>query len=878
MSAYHLLSLRDPRTEHPCRSYAARIMYLRQPIFQCEGTGETDINFDEAQASDIASKADTWLKFPKGMRGAILRSCQFVVEGRMEDLVDRVWDRFHERFFPMDKVYVDVGDERLLANVVEVIPPSLDPNSNGSGNPPSSAKKKKPHTSSAYHRIGTNLEMDDRESMKADDPAAYRYVVDLITKKDQIKYQKTHVSPDGEKVSTWNQKFRIEVDANQLSRDRLWFNKVALKKFLREWLDRDIAMYSPWLVNPIAARLYQIPTEIPSSKREKIEEHREKELNKRRRPKDGKDEEIEEKPTKKKQKKETEQSAAALAEKLEKTKAKTVAAKAKKAEEERVRKEQEEKDRLEAEKKKRRPTKFPAEDLLIEMTDREKNEGKLKEKPSVSRALPFPGQFDTFFSTWCFINSMTGPLALSPFSIDEFENALYHDDPYTPCNLMTETHASLLNLISADVRVSDQPPTFPLKAFGPQEVETDDRATSLSEEDGDELMDEEEEEKQEKMALTVTAATAHAQKWEGKDLVAKDGRKGWEMSLVGCLFQRSNEKTLPNLRHYLQHLLFEEDTRRNSSNGRPTWSATSTRPKLTKRLDQRYQTLHPTFKLEILAFLCELAVQTQVIRETFEEAASALTKCRNDQQDVRREIKRAREERQALEPKDPAQNETKEGEENGDEKDLEEFPTETYELEVESVGSSADESSDLANGVQATAASRQKALREQQVLREAEAAQKTAQLAKDKAEMAAKRKEKETINEHKRRLHAEELKWQNELARLDREFRKNTFAFRAGPFGQDRFGNRYWWMDGCGTADLVTPSGQIVYGTGRVYLQGPQEWELEKRVEDHELDVKEVEEKRDAEEPVDSRLKEDEWAVIDDVDQVSVEQNEGAVA
>lgn len=826
----------------------------------------SDVHYGQALELEYDSKYDTWCKMSPGLRAPILASCQFVVEGRLDDLVERALSRFQKRFFPLDRVLVDVGDETLVGVVVEAVPPGKEPSDGTAADDCGGPLD--------FHRNGRHLGMSDAEADERDAPARYRYVVRLVNKDLQAELRDKPWRLDEESRADWASKTdlpRLVVGAEQLHRDRTVFNKVTVRRFLRDWLDRDVAQYSPWYVQPFIASYFGISAEMPSDVQREIETNREKALDKRRRPREAGVEggkEAEEKPSKK-QKREKVQDP----ETISKNKARYARAKAKRLEEERLRKEQEEKERLEAEKRKRKAMKFPAEDLIVELNDREKADGKPVVRPALSKSLPFPQDSETFLATWSFLNVASAPLALSPFTLDEFENALYHNDPYTPCTLTTEINAALLTAIADDVRKAQEPPTYPLKAFGP----TPEMDESEPSEEESQLSDEEEEqEKEEKLALMVDAATAHAEKWESRDLLAKDGRKGWEMSLIGCLFQRSTELTVPNLRQYLQQLLFEEDSRTKNSNGRPSWATTRTRPKLTKRVDEKYITMDPVHKLEIIDFLCELACQTKLIRDYYEDAANGLTKCRADMIEVRREIKRVRDERQALEPKEEA---AVESEANGDVvangHDKERATSELDELEVDSgrsAGSAASDRSDSekpANGAHASAAARQKALLEKQTQRQAEEATRAAQLAKDRAEQAAKRKEKETLNDQKRRLDSEIESFEVELERLERDFRKHSNAYRPTPFGQDRFGNRYYWLDGSGTADLLGPNGQVVYGTGRVFVQGAQASDLEQWIERNELDAAEVEKRRDIEEPVEIRLREDEWAVIDEVDQVS---------
>jgi bromodomain adjacent to zinc finger domain protein 1A len=124
------------------------------------------------------------------------------------------------------------------------------------------------------------------------------------------------------------------------------------------------------------------------------------------------------------------------------------------------------------------------------------------------------------------------PLKLAQFSIDEFENALYHRDAATPCVLMAETHAALLNVLRRDVVDDKQEETLPLKAFGlsaPGEGEDNSDAGAISVDGSDELQEE-------KLELITEAAGKYATSWMAKDLSARDNRKGWEGALVGCLW------------------------------------------------------------------------------------------------------------------------------------------------------------------------------------------------------------------------------------------------------------------------------------------------------------------------------------------------------
>lgn len=64
-------------------------------------------------------------------------------------------------------------------------------------------------------------------------------------------------------------------------------------------------------------------------------------------------------------------------------------------------------ERLAAEKKKKKPVRYPTEDLDVRMADRDKKAGMRVKRPVASRhALPFndtPGAFESFLMGWNFL-------------------------------------------------------------------------------------------------------------------------------------------------------------------------------------------------------------------------------------------------------------------------------------------------------------------------------------------------------------------------------------------------------------------------------------------------------------------------------------------
>lgn len=190
-------------------------------------------------------------------------------------------------------------------------------------------------------------------------------------------------------------------------------------------------------------------------------------------------------------------------------------------------------------------------------------------------------------------------------------------------------------------------------------------------------------------------------------------------------------------------------------------------------------------------------------------------------------------------------------------------------LAIESNMSDSDALSDIGSDSDSEklsgAAARKKALADKLLQRAAEQRAKDEQNAKHAAATKAKRHE----SDERKRLDEELLILEEQKAELDREFRRRHQAPRTTPIGTDRFGNRIWWFDGCGTADIITEDGQIIAGTGRLYIQGTTEFDLATRCELFEVTEEEVNERRALEEGQDAVLAEGEWAMIDESDQVS---------
>lgn len=204
---------------------------------------------------------------------------------------------------------------------------------------------------------------------------------------------------------------------------------------------------------------------------------------------------------------------------------------------------------------------------------------------------------------------------------------------------MAEIHACLINTLIRDLR-SGADPVKSLASSGPTAgADGEGEGETEHENDADywEGL---------KGATTETLrpiASEHASTWSTKLLPAagNGGRKGWESSLVGLLWERGSLTALPTYLDHILHLTFEDKP----APTRPTWSTgpsmnTSAAGLVPSKPEKRWPTLHHCHKLDIIGWMVEMVIQTGAIRDFMEESTAALTEVRKEQIDVKREWKK----------------------------------------------------------------------------------------------------------------------------------------------------------------------------------------------------------------------------------------------
>ncbi|GAA6019257.1 hypothetical protein JCM11491_001292 [Sporobolomyces phaffii] len=418
-------------------SYSSRLSFLLTRTFQCEYSGKSHLDYFTALQSEKAESKIVRERFPDELKGRVLASVQFQVMGRLDKLVDLVYDRYKDRYFVGEKVFVDLSGDKYYARIAKVFPPQVirdEHHATVASSSSSATPAVAPDDyASILHRVGTDLDVDAKQAKVQDPAEEYLYTVQLMD--EEHKFEGSF----------------MEVKHRTLSRDRLAFSKSILKRYMRECVQRDASTSAPWTVKPSIARAFGIETTRarggggPGDNDENGAMTRDGKV-----PAGGA----------KRKKAVGEGGLAAAAG-----------------------------DGAGANKKRKtgewfpRPLshdsngraggpaggegpkksiKYPIEDLDLDpmsihdgrVLRRTKTDvPTLPPKPLARRALPVPTEhFDLFLETWNMLNTFSKPLSLSPFTLDDLAGALTHDSraPGHECVLLAEVHASLTNIIGTD--------------------------------------------------------------------------------------------------------------------------------------------------------------------------------------------------------------------------------------------------------------------------------------------------------------------------------------------------------------------------------------------------------------------------------------------
>ncbi|OAA68126.1 ddt domain containing protein [Niveomyces insectorum RCEF 264] len=445
--------------------------------------------------------------------------------------------------------------------------------------------------------------------------------------------------------------------------------------------------------------------------------------------------------------------------------------------------------------------------------------------------------------TWDTLNVYCEIFKLDSFTFDDFLEALVYASDDTPVQLFDEIHCAVLKtLVQAEAEGGEVQVQLP-ELDEEDDEEEDDEEGENEEQNGDENEPEPESEaeseskpparatrsriaKLEAERLAAEAAAADKEKEEEEPVVvhhAEDvladydwidqlrkrqfGEGGWQMMMVGLLYQLSkDERRKASCEELLAQIV------------PPTVEATK------DTVQQHYSALDINYRVQALQIICMLTVQTKAVRGYMEDCSEQMTKYRKEKIEWQRARKQAVEELKILNdqrkillpsnmPPSPPQEPTKP-----------DMDVKMSDIDDLSPAVEDEDGADTEDEGVSTIHARGRSLRragdraaERKRKREAEAAAKVPKQSKQFLKLLRdiEKKEDEIRN------------CENEIATLDNDLREADCP-RTRVLGKDRFWNRYYWFERNGMPYGGLPTSSTAnadYANGCIWVQGPDELE-----------------------------------------------------
>ena len=189
-------------------AYLERMDFFKSKRFTCEVSGRSGLTFFDALRSEQAGSREIDEAFPQALREPVLRRVQFSTVSRIDNLVEDVFNDFKNEFYPGELVTVVMDDSSRLNGRVR--------------------------DKAKFAEVKAQDGSVAREAFS-------RYFVRLIDR------------PEEEALA----------DDNHIVRDRKVFTKQMLRSFIKNTVTREGWNGAPWLVKPEIAERFRIDTNVP---------------------------------------------------------------------------------------------------------------------------------------------------------------------------------------------------------------------------------------------------------------------------------------------------------------------------------------------------------------------------------------------------------------------------------------------------------------------------------------------------------------------------------------------------------------------------------------------------------------------------------------
>ncbi|KAF8761068.1 Chromatin remodeling complex protein [Rhizoctonia solani] len=847
-------------------SYASRMSFYKMKVFQCETTGKGGLDYFQALHSEQTESSNLLARFPEPLKVAVLR-----YRGRLDSLVDQVYDRYVDRYHAGEKIFVDIQGEKYWARILKVFPPKalvatwsahngnnrhglspLNPNYTNP-NSPSGSNHYSPHNehppvqvdpTSIAHRIGGDLSLPPQEALAKDDPAAYFYQVQLIEEGDEDDLPEANGAGASSSGGTKWAGSTMEVQMGVMS-------KSILRRFIRECVTRDAAIASPWVVKPALATKYGLETEMPSAMRKSMERAKAGELEKRKKVWEDK----EDRPSKKVKKQGDTGDDSGRATPVGKVKETPTPAPVRR---------------------------YPIEDLDVVLTDRDR---KASDNKHIRTELCLPSDVGGPVNNSTTFQSRGTVRRMGPWCMRKVPDGLVDIDhiwvSIKPCvyaskrtqiprvvPLMAEIHGTLLLHIAerADklvtpVWVGDYGPLYDL--FNDQAIIFRSEYHKLKA-----VMPREE-------AYAQADATNKKQfaKFSGpeEDVQAHVWRtklgqvKPTELSIEELVELYATPETFPRVRSVVGQILKPPPIAKPAEQSDAPKIATLDDPDSDSEVGSNggggedelnyrwgWMALTPRDKLELLAFLADLAMTSRGIRSFMDECDARLTTLRKEKIEVNRERKRV----QACRSPKMEEKMNSTANQNGDAEEMGDAGSETGSASTTPLPESGTTTRRKSRTAPSSTAPNSHSGTPESTHPVNQRAAARAQAAEHKGLVK------------QRQAHIDEAaKLEKQLAEIEREFRQLLGATRMKPLGRIDSTIVYGGKGNKGKGRTVEKEREReAQGVGRIFLQGPEkgEWEFVMNGRDERA----VQARRIAEEGEEFMLEPGEWAMYAEPEQI----------
>ncbi|CAI2164774.1 12749_t:CDS:10 [Funneliformis geosporum] len=565
------------------KDYLNRIAFYNRSEWQCAVTGKQGLTYEEALENEKKHR-EQLKKFPEGLKQHILQMVQFSTD-RLDVLANQIFDKYNEEFTLGEHVTIkgeSEGKKRSKGQVVDVKTSTV-PAAKGIKGKSFRTRKQAALTQTIYR-----VQILDKQGSP----------IQQIVKNGNHRYV----------IKTFN-------GGDNLSRNKLTFNKTLIRLFIKQSTTKDTYLHAPWIVKENLAKKYKGKTiqEGPSKKAKTS-----KGMNTRTRGAKREDSTrgtisantTRGKRTAASKRQATmskEQMKRAAEKKRQKEREKKKRETERKREKERKAKERETQKRLRAEQRK---TKYPIEDLDVPL-----DKNLLSKRPPIVLDFKIPQKYiGTFLMTWNFFTVFGKPLGVSFFTLDDLELSFYHNMMQPRCTLVIEMHAALLNAIIRDRLQARSKKRQPVPRVAPALRDQIKTETGPNDMDVD---------VNGKSVLASRDALERLVKiWDKKVISPKDSRKGWECVLIGCLYQLGTHESIPNVDRILSHLA-------------PIDSGNAPE----ENFEGYFTTLEVADKLQIMEFLINNVAKTTLIHEHIEGCVNKQTELNKEKNEVLKERK-----------------------------------------------------------------------------------------------------------------------------------------------------------------------------------------------------------------------------------------------